>query len=196
MAEARVEIPSGCTLTPHTVERLRELGFDSVYITGNPKTGVYQAEIVKGIRTVRQVCDEDVLVMAGKMHSAWTTEPFDAGTLMDLGSQFVQAGADVVLFPAPGTVPAIHREMLRPVIDEVHRRGGLVVLAVETSQEGSDEATIRQIALESKMAGADIFHRDDAGYPVVALPKNLLTASIALRGRRPAYLRMTAPVLR
>ncbi|SFU53635.1 PEP phosphonomutase [Alicyclobacillus macrosporangiidus] len=196
MAEDRVDIPPGRRLTAHTAARLCDLGFDFVCLTGNPKTGVSHPEIARGIRMVREVCGEDVLVIAGKMHAAGTKEPFDEDTLLDLGTRFVESGADVVLFPAPGTVPGVTREMLRPAIAEVHRRGGLVMLAVGTSQEGSDEATVRQLALESKMAGADIFHLGDAGYPGVTLPENLLAASIALRGRRHAYRRMAASVLR
>jgi hypothetical protein len=44
------------------------------------------------------------LIIAGKMHNAGT-----AGKLFDLDafSRFAEAGADVILFPAPGTVPGV-----------------------------------------------------------------------------------------
>ncbi|MCL6516473.1 haloacid dehalogenase-like hydrolase [Alicyclobacillus sp.] len=196
MAEDRTAIAPGRRLTASSAARARELGFDFVCLTGNPKTGVSQDAIAHGIATVRSVCGQDLLVIAGKMHGAGTAERFDAEGLRHLAARFVDAGADVVLFPAPGTVPGVTREGLQPAIEEVHRMGGLVMLTVGTSQEGADEDTVRRIALESKMAGADLFHLGDAGYPGVALPENLLAASIALRGRRHAYRRMAASVLR
>ncbi|OPZ57052.1 MAG: hypothetical protein BWY88_01267 [Synergistetes bacterium ADurb.Bin520] len=63
-----------------------------------------------------------------------------------------------------------------------------------TSQEGSDEGTIRALALACKMAGADLHHLGDSGYSGMALPENLMAYSVALRGRRHAYRRMaTSP---
>ena len=68
--------------------------------------------------------------------------------------------------------------------------------AVGTSQEGADAETVRTIALESKKAGADIFHLGDAGLLGMAPPENLFAASVALRGKRHTYRRMASSVLR
>ena len=70
------------------------------------------------------------------------------------------------------------------------------MLTVGTSQEGADMETIRQIALQSKMSGADIFHLGDAGTLGIAEPNNILAASDALRGRRHTLRRMAASLLR
>jgi hypothetical protein len=196
MVEDRVAVPEGRRLTAASARKLTDLGFDFVCITGNPKTGVSNEEIVKGIRVVREVCGPDFLIIAGKMHAAGIAEEWTEDTFEQLGTLFVEAGADVVLFPAPGTVPGVDGSLLRKAVARVHNLGGLVMLAVGTSQEGADTDTIRQIALSSKMVGADIFHLGDAGYLGMASPENLLAASIAIRGVRHTYRRMAASVNR
>ena len=57
-------------------------------------------------------------------------------------------------------------------------------------QEGSNSQVIEQIALMSKMAGADIQHIGDAGYGGIALPENIMALSVAIRGKRHTYRRM------
>ena len=68
--------------------------------------------------------------------------------------------------------------------------------AIGTSQEGADVATIRQIALMCKMAGADIHHIGDTGVPGMALPQNIMAYSIAIRGERHTYHKMAQSVNR
>ena len=109
---------------------------------------------------------------------------------------FLDAGADVILVPAPGTVPGITMEAVHDLAESVHSRGGLLMTAIGTSQEGADTATIRQIALMCKMAGADIHHIGDTGVPGMALPQNILAYSIAIRGERHTYHRMALSVNR
>ena len=58
------------------------------------------------------------------------------------------------------------------------------------------EATIRQIALMCKMAGADIHHIGDSGYMGMALPENITAYSVAIRGKRHTYRRMAMSLLR
>jgi len=77
-----------------------------------------------------------------------------------------------------------------------YSKGALAMLTVGTSQEGADEATIRQIALNSKMAGADIYHVGDTGFYGIAVPENIMSYSIAIRGWRHTYLRMASSVVR
>jgi len=110
--------------------------------------------------------------------------------------RWIDAGADIVLLPAPGTVPGISAERVRDLIGVVHVKGALAMTAIGTSQEGSDEATIRQIALWAKSCGADLHHIGDSGYPGIAVPENILAYSIVIRGRRHAWRRMAASLAR
>lgn len=68
--------------------------------------------------------------------------------------------------------------------------------AIGTSQEGADTHTIRQIALMSKMAGADLHHIGDTGYMGIALPENILAYSIVIRGVRHTYARVARSINR
>ena len=103
---------------------------------------------------------------------------------IEKAKQFIEAGADVTLVPAVGTVPGFDMEELKAVVREVHRCGGLVLSAIGTSQESSDEDTIKEIAIMNKICGVDIQHIGDAGYGGVAPVENLLAISKAVRGVR------------
>lgn len=63
-------------------------------------------------------------------------------------------------------------------------------------QAGADVETIRQLALTSKRAGADIQHIGDTGFNGTADPENIMALSIAIRGKRHTYLKMTQSVNR
>ena len=108
----------------------------------------------------------------------------EVGFDFTIAKQFIEAGADVILVPAVGTVPGFDMEELKAVVREVHRCGGLVLSAIGTSQESSDEDTIKEIAIMNKICGVDIQHIGDAGYGGVAPVENLLAISKAVRGVR------------
>ena len=75
-------------------------------------------------------------------------------------------------------------------------RSALTLTAIGTSQEGSDPATIREIALMCKMTGTDMHHLGDAGYGGMALPENILEYGKVIRGVRHTYHRMAASIRR
>ncbi|CRG52502.1 DUF7916 family protein [Yersinia wautersii] len=105
-------------------------------------------------------------------------------------------GADIVLLPAPGTVPGMSQQRVASLVDTAHGHGVLAMTAIGTSQEGADTHTIRQIALMSKMAGADLHHIGDTGYMGIALPENILAYSIVIRGVRHTYARVARSINR
>ncbi|MGM9986828.1 MAG: haloacid dehalogenase-like hydrolase [Bacillaceae bacterium] len=184
-------LPEGRMATAKSLQRAKELGFDFVCLTGNPKTGVTNEKIEQAIRLATEHFQG--LIIAGKMHSSGT-----AGNMLDVQAlgRFVEAGADVVLLPAPGTVPGIQESMLAEAISAVKSKGALTLAAIGTSQEGADTDTIRSIALSAKRAGADAIHIGDSGYTGIALPENIQALSIAIRGKRHTYIRMAASPLR
>ena len=105
--------------------------------------------------------------------------------------RFAEAGADIILLPAPGTVPGVTTPFVREMVEQAHSLGRLAMTSIGTSQEGADVDTIRRIALECKMAGADIHHLGDSGYTGIAAPENITAYSIAVRGLRHTYRRMS-----
>jgi hypothetical protein len=190
-------LPKGRMATEESLQEAKRLGFDFICLTGNPKTGVTNNEIVKAIETARSVLGEDGLIIAGKMHAAGVANETGAGIVSEeVVVRFIRAGADVVLMPAPGTVPGVTLDKTEQLVRVAHEHGALVMLTIGTSQEGADENTIRQIALTSKMAGADLYHIGDAGYHGIAIPENIMTYSIAIRGKRHTYIRMARSPLR
>ena len=174
-----------------------EMGVDMILLTGNPGNGVSNGAITDTLRRLKAAVGEKVILAAGKMHASGI--PSEAGehiiTARDV-EEFIGAGADIVLFPAPGTVPGIAMEYVRSLVKEAHSRGVLTMTSIGTSQEGADTETIRQIALMCKMSGTDIHHLGDSGYTGMALPENILAYSKAIRGARHAYRRMAYSVNR
>ncbi|RHW38937.1 haloacid dehalogenase-like hydrolase [Neobacillus notoginsengisoli] len=195
--EKLTELPEGRIATERSIRRAKELGFDFVCLTGNPKTGVSNTEITKAISVGREVFGPEGLIIAGKMHGAGVAGE-TGSTIMSEETLhgFIEAGADIILIPSPGTVPGFTVEKTSKLVDIVHKKGALAILTTGTSQEGSDEATVRQIALNSKMAGADLYHIGDAGAHGIALPENIMAYSIVVRGKRHTYIRMAASVVR
>ena len=195
--EALQQLPEGRIATDASLKRAKELGFDFVCLTGNPKTGVTNAEITKAIAKARAAFGPDGLIIAGKMHGAGVAGETGSSMMTEETlHSFVEAGADIILIPSPGTVPGFTVEKTAKLVDLVHQKGALAILTTGTSQEGADEQTIKQIALNSKMAGADLYHIGDAGAMGIALPENITAYSIVVRGKRHTYVRMAASVRR
>ena len=191
------KVAKGRMATETSLQKAKELGFDFVCLTGNPKTGVTNDEIIVAIKLAKKVFGNEGLIIAGKMHGAGVADETGSSIISESAlTNFIEAGADVILMPAPGTVPGITLETSEKYVRFVHSKGALAMLTIGTSQEGADEATIRQIALNSKMAGADIYHIGDTGYYGIAVPENIMTYSMAIRGRRHTYVRMASSVRR
>lgn len=174
-----------------------EMGVDLIVLTGNPGNGVSNEAIVETLRAISAAVGDRVLLAAGKMHASGVAGEGGENIMTQADAEdFIEAGADIILLPAPGTVPGITQEYAHRLIQTIHRRGRLALTAIGTSQEGADAATIRQIALMCKMAGADIHHIGDTGVPGMALPGNILAYSIAIRGERHTYHKMAMSVNR
>jgi hypothetical protein len=188
---------SGRLATPENVAAAVALGADAIVLTGNPGMGVTNASLARAVAATRAAIGDEAVVMAGKMHAAGSASEAGSGIVDDEAIEgFVAAGADVVLLPAPGTVPGCHEAQVRGWVEVAHRSGALTMTTIGTSQEGSDVDTIRRLALMAKMTGTDIHHLGDCGYFGMAVPENILAYSIAIRGRRHAYRRMAMSLLR
>lgn len=194
----RVSLPKGRLATKENAIKLVEQGIDMVLLTGNPKTGVTNDKIIQSIKTIKKVVGDELIIAAGKMHAAGSLEEVGENLISkELIESFIDAGSDIILIPAPGTIPGISLEYARELIQYCHSQGKLTITSIGTSQEGADEWTIRNIAINSKMAGTDIHHLGDAGIcPGVATPENIMAYSIAIRGKRHTYRRMARSVNR
>ncbi|NMR19733.1 haloacid dehalogenase-like hydrolase [Cellulomonas fimi] len=188
---------AGRLATRENLAAAAELGVDAVVLTGNPGMGVTNESLARAVASAREAVGDRVVLMAGRMHAAGSASEAGSHLVDDASLEgFVAAGADVVLVPAPGTVPGCHEALVRGWVEVVHRAGALTMTTIGTSQEGADEDTIRRIALMAKMTGTDVHHIGDCGYFGIALPENLMAYSIAIRGRRHTYRRMAMSLAR
>ena len=179
MAEERLIISKGRQANLETIQEIERLGLDFVCLTGNPGTGVTNDQIQKTIQLTKEHFSG--LIIAGKMHGAGVNEPVvEAEVVKD----FIDAGADIILVPAVGTVPGFDDQELKQIVKVAHQSGALVLSAIGTSQEGADEDTIKQIAIRNKICGVDIQHIGDAGYGGLAPVENIFAMSKAIRGIR------------
>lgn len=190
MEERRV-ISTGRQARKETYIKAQELGFNFICLTGNPGVGVSNHSICEAIKEAKKYFKG--LIIAGKMHAAGIDEP-----IVDMNSikEFIEAGADVILMPAVNTVPGLSEQEVTEACRYIKAHGALSLSAIGTSQEGADEGTIREIALLNKRCGIDIQHIGDAGFCGIALPENIMTLSIAIRGKRHTYHKIASSINR
>lgn len=190
-------LSSGRAGTLENAKKAVEMGADFIVLTGNPGIGVTNKAITDTLKLYRKELGDSVVLIAGKMHAA--------GILGEAGEkiitkedvrEFAEAGADIILMPAPGTVPGITMEYIRGLVSYAHELGKLTLTSIGTSQEGADVSTIKNIALMCKMAGTDLHHLGDSGYMGMALPENILEYGKVIRGVRHTYHRIAASIKR
>lgn len=191
------EMSEGRKATAENAAIARDMGVNMILLTGNPGNGVSNKAITDSLKALKKEVGRDVILAAGKMHaSGIVTEAAEHIITKEDIKSFVQAGADMILLPAPGTVPGITLEYVKALITYAHSLGALTITSIGTSQEGADTQTIRQIALMCKMTGTDVHHIGDTGYPGMALPENIQAYSVAVRGVRHTYHRIASSVNR
>ena len=191
------QLTKGRQATAENARVLQNMGADMIVLTGNPGIGVQNSAIAESLKAISEEVGDSIVLVAGKMHASGILS--EAGeniiTRQDI-DEFVRAGADIILLPAPGTVPGITMEYIRSLVEYSHSLGVLTMTTIGTSQEGADKDTIRRIALLCKMAGTDIHHIGDSGYIGIALPENIMAYSVAIKGVRHTYRRMVRSINR
>jgi hypothetical protein len=145
------------------------------------------------LRSIRAAVGPDPIIEFIRPHGTGLMNFGVQGDLITEGEalSLLEAGADIIGMPAPATFPGWTVEKCGAIVNAIHRVGKLASLGVHTSQEGSNTQTLEQIALLSKMAGADIHELGDSGYNEAMIPpENIMAFGVALRGRRHHYRRM------
>ncbi|HHV30869.1 DUF7916 family protein [Caproiciproducens sp. LBM24188] len=187
----------GRLATLQNAQKACAMGADLIVLTGSPAALAQNPAIIDSLREISKELGDRVILAAGKVHpSGMLKESGQKLITKDDIRLFADAGADLILLPAPGTVPGITMEYIRSLVEFAHNAGALTMTTVGTSQEGADPDTIRQIALMCKMTGTDIHHLGDTGYVGMALPENIMAYSIAIKGVRHTYRRMARSINR
>lgn len=191
------ELTEGRKCTFENVKKAYDMEVDFIVLTGNPGIGVNNKAITESIHMIRKNFGDKILIISGKMHGSGILSESGENIITneDVGN-FVKAGADIILMPAPGTVPGITMEYIRELVMYAHSLGALTITAIGTSQEGADVETIKKIALMCKMTGTDIHHLGDSGYLGMALPENIIAYGTVIRGIRHTYHRMAVSIKR
>lgn len=191
------KLSGGRVVTLENAKTAVEMGVDFIVLTGNPGIGVTNAAITDTLKLYREHLGEQVVLIAGKMHASGILSECGEHILTEADVRaFAEAGADIILLPAPGTVPGITMEYVRSLVVCAHSLGKMTLTAIGTSQEGADTDTIKEIALMCKMTGTDLHHLGDAGYGGMALPENILEYGKVIRGIRHTYHRMAVSIRR
>lgn len=191
MESTKFNLPEGRIATAKSMKKAEELGFNFVCFTGNPGSGVTNKMIVEAVKTAK--ANFSGMIIAGKMHGAGVDEPVaDEESVKAM----IDAGADVILTPAVGTVPGFTSDELIKIVKLVHAHNGLVMSTIGTSQEGAGKDVIREIALKNKICGVDIQHIGDAGWGVVPPTETIFELSNAIRGLRHTIARMARSINR
>lgn len=198
MTQGKEEIGKGRKASIENYKKANDYGLDLICLTGNPATGVTNEAILKAIKEAKE--NFNGLIIAGKMHAAGTD-----GLVMDLeiAKEFVKAGCDILLVPAPYTIPHFNENDLREIADYIRfynkdrkiDQKVLIMSAIGTSQETADKDTIRQIALAAKSSGAHLQHIGDA-MNGISLPENIYTMGVAIRGVRWQIYQMSSSIIR
>lgn len=190
-------ITEGRIATLENAKKAADMGVDFILLTGNPGTGVSNKAITDSLEMFHKEVGDKIVLAAGKMHASGVlSEAAEQIITRDDIKAFADAGADIILLPAPGTVPGITMEYVRGLVCYAHSLSKLTITAIGTSQEGADVETIRQIALMCKMTGTDIHHLGDSGYTGIALPENITAYSTVIKGVRHTYRRMAMSIKR
>ena len=175
-AETLWAMSAGRYATVENAVLAQRMGVDMIVLTGNPGNGVSNEAITASLRAISEKIGDKIILAAGKMHASGVIGEGGENIITKEDIRlFCEAGADIILMPAPGTVPGITTEYIRSLVSYAHSLGKLTITSIGTSQEGADTETIKRIALECKMTGTDIHHIGDSGYVWMALPENIIT---------------------
>ncbi|ERL64822.1 hypothetical protein L248_0599 [Schleiferilactobacillus shenzhenensis LY-73] len=108
---------------------------------------------------------------------------------------FLEAGADVILVPAVGTVPGLTDDEVQAVLKLAHAQDALVMSTIGTSQEGSGARYIEDVAIRNKTNGVDIQHVGDAAWDIQSPFENIYAMSMAIRGERFSGCAVAQPLI-
>lgn len=184
-----LQYESGTTLSETTIKAAIGLQPDFLCLTAyRNREGNTSTAILEAIRFVRKYYD-GLLILNKYANAKELCEE-------SCWEAYVQAGADILTLPMPGSVAGIYVENLAPLVTRVKQAGALVSMSVATSQEGCDEDTIRSMGLQAKQAGADLYDFGDANTNGIASPENVMALSIAIRGKRHTYFRIASSIQR
>lgn len=188
----------GMVCTPDHVQKCVDMGVDFIVLGGNPGSGTSISDVIACTKWVKEKYGDKVFVWAGKWEDGIREkvlgDPLAEYDAKDVIRQLIDAGADCIDFPAPGSRGGITVEMIRELVQYVHsyKPGTLAMSFLNSSVEGADPDTIREVAVLMKQTGADIYCIGDGGFAGCSSPENVHQLSVSVKGRPYTYFRMAS----
>lgn len=180
------------------LQKLIEEEADFVVLAGNPGTGTTMETIVDATKRAKAILGDKVMIWAGKWEDGVKEkvlgDPLRKNS-KEVIAQLIDAGADVICLPMPGSRTGITVECIRDLVTFVHEYGDGTTLAMsflDGSVEGADEDTVRMCGILSKQTGADIHAIGDASCSGMATPENIYQLAMTIKGRRLTWLKTAA----
>lgn len=188
----------GMLASDEHVQKCIDLGADFIVLGGNPGSGTSIIDVVAATKRIKERFGDQVFVFAGKWEDGINEkvlgDPLADYDAKEIIKELIDAGADCIDLPAPGSRHGISVEMIRELVEFTHRYkpGTLVMTFLNSSVECADPDTIRLIALKMKETGADIHAIGDGGFSGCTPPENIHQLSVSLKGKHYTYFRMAS----
>lgn len=188
----------GMLATDEHILKAVELGADFIVLGGNPGSGTSIEDVISATRRAKQLCGDKIFLFAGKWEDGIVEkvlgDPLASRDAKEIIKELIDAGADCIDLPAPGSRHGISVDMIRELVEYTHRYkpGTLAMTFLNSSVECADPDTIRLIALKMKETGADIHAIGDGGFGGCTSPENIYQLSISLKGKQYTYFRMAS----
>ena len=189
---------AGMFATKEHILKAVALGVDFIVLGGNPGSGTSIEDVIEATKLVKEICGDDIFLFAGKWEDGIEEkvlgDPLAAYDTKDVIKRLIDAGADCIDLPAPGTRAGITVDMIRELVEYIHRYkpGTLAMSFLNSSVECADEDTIRQVALLMKQTGCDIHAIGDGGFGGCTWPENLYQLSVSIKGKNYTWFRMAS----
>ena len=188
----------GMLATKEHILKCKELGADFIVLGGNPGSGTSLSDIITATKLAKELLGDDMVIMAGKWEDGINEkvlgDPSADYDPKDIIKQLIDAGADCIDLPCPGSRGGITVEDIRSLVQYVHtyKPGTLTMCFLNSSVECADEDTIRQLAILMKQTGADIHAIGDGGFSGCSWPKNVYQLSVSIKGEHYTWFRMAS----
>lgn len=180
------------------LKKLIEENVDFVVLAGNPGSGTTMETIIDATKRAKKILGDQVMIWSGKWEDG-VKEKVLGDPLRhnnkEVIAQLIDAGADVICLPMPGSRTGITVECIRDLVTFIHEYGDGSTLAMsflDGSVEGSDEDTVRMCGIMSKQTGADIHAIGDAGCSGMSTPEDIYQLAMTIKGRRLTWLKTAA----
>lgn len=179
--------------------KAKEMGASFIVLGGNPGSGTSIKDVIRATKEAREILGDDMLIFAGKWEDGITEkvlgDPLADYNAKEVIMELIDAGADVIDLPAPGSRHGITVEMIRELTEFTHRYrpDTLVMCFLDSNVEIADQDTIRQIAILMKQTGADIHAIGDGGFGGGTWPENIYQMAITMKGKAYTWQKMATP---